>query len=1519
MCRIISLSLVLVFVTLKLTAQSGGFDTLWKNVDILIGTQERTKSALELVEQIYIKAKKEKNQAQVIKALVRKIGLQTAITEGQDQPITLIQQEVALSTGTAKSILCSLLAEAYFNYYSNNRYKLVSRTPTKLGKGKDFTTWSFDDFHQEIARYYELSLQPLGLLQKTALAAFDPIITKGNARYLRPTLYDLLAHRALEYFRNEERDLTRPSYAFSFDRPEYFGTAESFIGMSIQSKDSASVHHKALLILQQLLAFHKNDAKPDAFIDADLVRLQLINQFGVMDNKDSLYMNALETIVNRYPREAAAAKAMYYLAAKHAERAAQYDPIGDTTNRYEYLKAEAICLQAIALPGSSEGKSMCNQLMETIRTKSITSRTEKVNLPGSPFRSLVSYKNLTSIFIRLVKLNDEQTLIFPFNYNEQRWKEVTSVTPLRNWQQSLPSTGDHQVHRTEIKIDALPVGSYLVLASDSKGFEPLTSFLSAEVIHVSRISFVQSGLNYFVLDRETGKPLEKVSVQFWNGQYDYVKRKNNFTRTDKAETDKNGRFSYVPTSNTTENPRMEFTYQSDHLLTTDQANIYFYPQSQRVDDAGAFEKANANAYIFTDRAIYRPGQTVFFKSLLLTKEFKTGRPKLKTAEKSTFGIVDANGQKIDSVELVTNEFGSCTGQFKIPSSLLSGSFRITNSTFGGEAWVMVEEYKRPRFEVDLKNPEGLFKLGDTIRINGHATAFAGNTLGGVKVAYRVVRQARFIYTRSSLRRGFPSTPSVEITNGVTQTNENGAFKISFNAFPDQSILPSLEPVFDYKIIADITDLNGETQSKELIVSVSYKALQLHIENFNGRNFLKTDLNEISISSKNMGGKFERSKLAVSFYPLKAPQRLIRSRYWETPDQFAMTREQFLKDFPLDEYENESDYKTWETIDQPILFTGSTKENGAFILDQKKIKAGWYRVEAVTRDRYGLEVKDSQYLRVIDPAEKEQGSYDYFLKAEGKSTLEPGASFTTTIGSPATDIYLLREIDTMKNIGYQGRKEANTSIDIIRLNKELKSFTIPVTEKDRGGFGINYFFVRDNRLFSSNSSVQVPWTNKELVISYESFRDKTMPGSLERWKLKISGKGKDKLAAEMLASMYDVSLDQFTPHQWNKPDVWPVHGLNHLPDGRTNFAISGSGGNYPIKRSPGNFVFNYDQLISIPSNFGGIYLRNKSFHSEASRSSLEQVAVTPVAGYSSAKKVSMASDRESEAGGSVPSQPPGGDNAPGTPQPTAIKARSDFRETAFFLPQMHTDSSGNIAFSFTMPEAITRWKLQVLAHTEDASFGYSSREVITQKELMVQPNPTRFLREGDQLELTTKIVNLSSGEMKGTVHLELFDASTMQPVDGAYKNIRANQSFTAAAGQSALASFPIKVPFQYGRALLYRFTAKTTSGNNELGDGEEAILPVLTNSILVTETVALPMLKHNSQQFSFDKLLASGKSETLKNQALTVEFTTNPSWYALMSLPYLAESNFHCSERLFNQYYANAIAIMIANSSPKIKA
>ncbi|HXL56255.1 MAG TPA: hypothetical protein VN958_08370, partial [Chitinophagaceae bacterium] len=415
-----------------------GYSHQWKKVDDLI-TKKLTKSALDEVAMIYTIAKKEKNDPQMIKALVYRVTLLHNIEEDADvKSIVAIEKEIVTAKEPAKSILYSIAAEMYWNFFKQNRYKLYNRTGILHREGfikDDIQTWSIADFHKKIGERYLASIKEDKLLQQTSLETFEPILIKGNARYLRPYLFDLLAHRALEYFKNDERDIIQPAYAFVINDQNAFADAREFVSHKFVNKDSSSLHYYALLIFQKLLVFHAVDTKPDALIDADIERIDFVKQYGVMNGKIDLYIKALENIVITYKDIPSSAQAGYLMAQEIFNQASAIDVnAGAKKSKYTIEEAKEIAEGVMQKFPGSEGVINAKNLLNQIFHKELNLSSEKVDIPDEPFRTLVSYKNFSSLNFRIIQLTPEfKKLVENNNDNDQVWKKLTAEKFIRSW------------------------------------------------------------------------------------------------------------------------------------------------------------------------------------------------------------------------------------------------------------------------------------------------------------------------------------------------------------------------------------------------------------------------------------------------------------------------------------------------------------------------------------------------------------------------------------------------------------------------------------------------------------------------------------------------------------------------------------------------------------------------------------------------------------------------------------------------------------------------------------------------------------------------------------------------------------------------------------------------------------------------------------------------------------------------------------------------------------------------------
>jgi uncharacterized protein YfaS (alpha-2-macroglobulin family) len=1333
-----------------------------------------------------------------------------------------------------------------------------------------------DQLYEKITDHYLSSIRNDALLKSTSLNKYGPILIEGNSRQLRPTLYDLLAFRAVDYFKTDERYITKPAYAFEISDSMAFADAAQFANHQFKTSDTGSLHHKCLQVLQQLIIFHLSDQNKQALIDADLQRLEFVHNFSTHSRKDELYEKALENLAHNYAQATNIADVLYELAQLNFERGASYDALQDTTDRYALNKAEEWCKKAIATKTKTQGRDQAKNLLQQISDKQIGTEIESVNVPGKPFRALVKYKNITQANFRIIKVEAELRRAMAYDQsNDSLWRALTMLKPINHFNVSLPDTKDHQQHSAEIKINALPVGEYAVIGSSEKDFSLNRGSLAVSFFHVSNIAYVHNGTKYYVLHRETGEPLPEANVRVWKQQYDYQKGKNIFSPIAEHTTDKNGFFVLNETTNNNNNNIvfLQINYKKDQLFADDQRiyNYYYQP---------AGEKEKIQSFLFTDRSLYRPGQTIFFKGIVIKRDAGSNKNEIVANHKSVIILYDANGEAVDSLSVTTNEYGSYNGKFTLPSNLLNGEFSIEDNE--SEVNFHVEEYKRPKFYVEIAKPAGTYRVNDTIRVQGSAKAYAGNNVNGATVSYRVTRSAIIpMWVRYGSSRIWPPYPrqEMEIAHGEAVTDENGRFVISFAALPDNKIPETNHPIFQYQINADVTDPAGETRSANNSISVGYESLQLQLD---APELVHTDsLRKVSVSAMNMNDSFQTAQVNLNIYKLNAPNKIFRNRYWQQPDQFVMSREEYYKNFPYDLYAYETDMTKWERS-ASIISQNITTNKETDIAISQPLQAGWYLFEVTAKDKDNNTVTDKKYVQIYN-----------------KELLSPGAAFsnsaTQTTAAPGDEVNY-RPLTNLKDVYFilEVESEKDTTPKISHAFEKNK---ITITDADRGNIKISLAFVKNNRVYSDNYAIQVPYSNKMLTIDYTTFRDKTLPGTKETWKVKISGMKGEKVAAELLTSMYDASLDQFYPHSWNTPAIWNVNGYAANWTGNENFRSAESVEKYIPLSEVKAYVKNYDKIKIPNETFYGLRGSSRIYGSRAPSPAAAQIKLITI--RDKEKTENFADESETSPGS--------------TPPPPTVQPRINLNETAFFFPTLHTDSSGNVEFSFTTPEALTTWKWMLLAHTKELAFAYDTKQMITQKELMVQPNLPRFIREGDKIELSTRIVNMSANTITGKATLSLTDPSTGKPLNALFR-ADSSQSFSAKPGETVPVKFTVTLPEHFTQPV----TSTIIASSANLSDGEQSLLPVITNRMLVTETLPLPIRNTTQKHFTFEKLLNSSNSKTLQQQGITVEFTSNPAWYAVQALPYLTEQKEENAEAIFSRFYANALAMQIMNSTPRIK-
>ncbi|MFA5618682.1 MAG: alpha-2-macroglobulin family protein [Weeksellaceae bacterium] len=674
----------------------------------------------------------------------------------------------------------------------------------------------------------------------------------------------------------------------------------------------------------------------------------------------------------------------------------------------------------------------------------------------------------------------------------------------------------------------------------------------------------------------------------------------------------------------------------------------------------------------------------------------------------------------------------------------------------------------------------------------------------------------------------------------------------------------------------------------------------------------SEFDSIPIVTNNLNGQFVPAKGKISLTKINPPSRVLRDSPLQQTDYELYPKNEFINYFPYEAYGDENQKENW-TKETPVLSEDfDTEKSKSLKINPKNWKEGTYILRGFIVD--GKDTIPHERLVYLYRNEKKSPvENEFFTATLNQSTYKPGETAVLNLTSATENSEVLVQLEADGKI---------IKSEKIKLNNNVNNFSFPIEEKYRGNVFLHYYFGKFNTAKSGTITVNVPQVDTSLKITAGTLRDKLQPGQEEIWELTVSGEGKDKFLAEMLATMYDASLDQFSSNSINFPMRTKTNYSSFRWDTYQSF---GTNSFYYLIQNPyqnyyPNIYLAFDELNWFGFGWNRYENRILGFAYEE-----YDMAAAPVA------EMEMRSNKVDtvqyyfdmiDAGEEPDIALIGGANykkdkffieKKENPNLDNIVARRALQETAFFYPNLRTDEKGNVKIQFTTPESLTSWKFMATAHTPDLRTGYFETMVRTQKELMVVPNPPRFLREGDQITFSSKITNLSDKELSGQAKLMLFDAFTMQPVDAEFGNINATKNISVSKGNSTEVSWTLSIP-QTRQAVVYRVVASA----GDFSDGEESALPILSNRMMVTETLPIHIREGQNKTFTLDKI-KNNQSESLDHFKLTFEMTTNPIWYAIFSLPYLREYPYECSEQVFARLYGNMISQHIIHSNPKIKA
>ncbi|MCH2045656.1 MAG: MG2 domain-containing protein, partial [Saprospiraceae bacterium] len=1526
----------------------------WNAIDDLLKEQD-TKTALEKTKELRKEIQEHPQHplyaAQLTKALIFINSLEASLTDHQlSNSIKSYEKELLEENLVLKPVLESVTASSYLDYLRANRYKMSLQTSSVRSEKKieDLESWSSTEIRNRSIELVMSSIQNEEY-KKYPLASIQPLLNEPiYAEGLIPTVYDLLLHRALKIVSDFQQLYKYLPTLFKIKNEIIFADSISFCQSNfIDSAQAGSdFKFKIFQLFQAWEKAHLEDKDPKVLVFIQLLRLEYVLENVTIHNKTRLYYDRLAQLSESCVGSEIHTEVLHRLAKRSYQIGEGYHFRNEAshTHRWKFKEAYDLCADAIQNFPSSFGAKNCKALQSKILSKSLSVELERINAVNQPILAYLEYQNVSTIYCKIIRLSPKQLNIFKDKNEEKCCEYINVFRALESWSVNLPNEGDYHRHSVEIALPALErSSSYVLLVSENAEFSYTRNAVAYSIFYVSDIAFVhrkeEESEHFIFTNRTTGKPLEGLKMVLYQEELSWIAKKYKDKKVGTFYTDKDGFISTAKHSKSSsfKNFRVELYYKKDTLYLNDK----YFNQGKRQ------YPRYYTAHFFLDRSIYRPNQTLYFKIILISRSGRAQQVQIVPNQEVEVVFYNRNHQKVESVKLITNEFGSIQGTFITPNQI-NGRMYLTVDLTNDRHYFRVEEYKRPKFETKFKPVEEAYRLGDKVVVKGWAKAYAGDAVDEAKVTYRVYRQARYPYWQYWNRGRYTAVPSSnqeEIKHGVTITNKEGEFELRFEAKADLLIPASHQPEFIYKVQATVTDNTGETHSTSTIVRVGYIALSIQVP-------IKDQLEistaqKIEIISKNLNGEYTASKGTIRIQRLITPEVVYKKRYWQKPDYYKMNREEFLQKFPNYAYQNEDEFQNWNLDKNTQLeFEFNTEEQAYFMLEN--LPQGRYLFQLKTKDKYDVPIELNQYFIIHNNQVNSSPLNDALFLSQNYLRGEPREVVQLMVGTWEKIGAILFELEHLGVI--KERRWIYT--------KDKGIIPIAIKEAYRGHCYFHVTMIKDGRHYIKEGTIAVDWSNKILKIEKQVFRSTLYPGQEEKWQFKILATNNDLVRAELLVSMYDASLDTFAKNHW---DFYPfVYSIRELAlSGNNNFtkrvsslltenwykilseetrilpelanklisaALFVNAYKYakymdksqaPPARSKGRGLiakFRKRVARSAPKMMGRAELEVRG--KQESIDSLLSSAMSALDGDVADSYGEMVEVEAVAAAPSIEREVAKADASDALQEMdfSDIQLRTNLDETVFFFPDLMTDEEGNVLIEFTMNEALTRWNFRGLAHTQDLEIGSFQYEVVTQKDLMIKPNPPRFLREGDEVYFTAKVSNLLEESIHGGATLQILDAATNQPLDKVFGLEKAVQAFKLEGKRSVGLAWRLQVPQDFTQPITYRVMAKA----GDFSDGEEAQLPVLTNRMMLTATLPLPIQGKERKKFEFNYFKETQTSPSLSHHRMVLEFTQNPTWYAIQALPYLMEYPYECTEQLFSRFYANSIASHIMNSTPKIK-
>lgn len=1284
------------------------------------------------------------------------------------------------------------------------------------------------------------SLSPnLKRMETEVLKVNDPAVKAVRYAVLGKVYRDMNEKKSQEFFKK------------ALEQPELLAkhTSTEYVPLTLKGVDGSSFNNDLLHLIGfeadskeaylQLYTYYNKVGNRGAACLCAYKLIEKYRQDDVREVKKSKYLQTIDSLIQVYQDIPEAGE----LAVEHfrfMEGATDAKPL-DKLNYINYALSR--------WGGWSRMNELRNAQKRLTEPMFRVKDMPQVLRPGEKAWVHLDVRNLQNLKISISRLNITADNDYDAQ-NEATYKMLLKKTTKlhqKDFSRNYYGRPDYEEVKDSIEIGGnLPLGAYLMeVTSDNTGIAP-----QRELFYVSNLAVMIQQLpddrhRYVVVNATDGQPIAGAKIELYDQWYDFNTKKNKRTVHARLTTDENGEAYFK-------------NVDGEVLISTNNDKFtpakYIYLSRTRYYE----KKDNETKYqVYTDRAIYRPGQKVHASAISYTVKKGLDASVPGKSMELKFVLSDANWKQVAEQKVTTDEYGTASVDFELPKEGKTGQYSISVNGTASE-YFRVEEYKRPTFEITFPKVNEKYTWGDTVVVKASAKTYAGVPVQGAKVEYQVTRRNQLWWW------GAGSAGQLVKTDSCV-TREDGTFDVeipleaslSGKDEADMSDFMRQARFFNFEVSAIVTDISGESHEGVMSLPLGTKP---------------------TILTVNLPKRIEADSLkTVTFAYRNASGMPISSRLKYRIDKGEWKDAEANAPVSIKEYASSSASSSlvWKSgVHQLEAICGQDTLQQKFTLFSMKDThpveptTEWYYQTAKTFPRDGKPV----YIQV---GSSENGAHIVYSIIAGNKLLEKGAW------------------------------ELGDSI-----------VTLPFTYKEEYASGIvlNYSFVKQGKCYTRMMSIARPLPEKKLNIAWKTFRNRLTPGQKEEWTLKITTPDGKPAKAQLMSVLYDKSLDQITPHFWN----FSLGFYQSLPDcyweDNLTFRSFCLNGDYPTKyydergldvdKFDGKFFSYYAymqavELSKLERSSGGTVEAVRIKKDELVK---EEAKVIRIRG-SKMTRVGAAAPSANKVFDVVEEMPQfaGGTGSDAGQFLDKVQVRENMNETAFFYPALESDNNGNVAIRFTLPESVTTWKFMGLAHDKEMRNGLLVDEAVAQKTVMVQPNMPRFLREGDKSTIVVKLFNTSNKKVSGNTRMQILDPETNKVV------WQKTQNYSIDAEGSATISFDVQ-GLKEGV-----YINKVVAAGNGYSDGEQHYLPVLSDRELVVNTLPITLHQQGEQSFDLSKLFLDKEGKQAKETEeakVTVEYTNNPSWLMIKALPAISNPDDEDAISLMSAIYANTVTTYI---------